>query len=387
MIYADNSATSFPKPQSVYAEVCRAVRVYGGNAGRSGHRMSMQSAEQIYHCRETVADFFHVDNSENIIFTPGCTYALNMVIRGILRRGDHAVISDLEHNSVSRVVHEMTKTGITYTVAETVHGDFETTLDNFRKAINDKTKLIVVTHASNVTGTILPVSRIVALAHQYQISVLVDIAQTGGIIPMNLTQLNADFVACAGHKGLMGLMGTGILYLKNAESVSPLIFGGTGSSSLELSQPEILPDKFESGTGNLIGICSLRKGIEFLNTRGVENIHKQEFSLLEELYDSLKKIPNVRLYTPEPRMDYHAPLLSFNIGTMPSEDVAKILDKQYQIYVRAGLHCAPLAHRKLHTENQGTVRISLSCFNNRTQIKTIVHAVTNISHNSQKKLT
>ena len=379
MIYADNSATTFPKPQSVYTSVCRDMRIYGGNAGRSGHRMSMQSAEEIYRCRETAANFFHVRNVENIIFTPSCTYALNTIIRGFLKYGDHVVLSDLEHNSVSRTVHEMTKAGITYTVAETVHGDFAATLDNFRKAINDKTRLIVVTHASNVTGTILPVRRIVALAHQYHISVLVDIAQTGGILPLDLEDLNAEFVACAGHKGLMGLMGTGILYLKNAENVRPLVCGGTGSSSLELSQPEILPDKFESGTSNLIGICSLRKGMEFILSKGIEHIHQQEFSLLKALYIGLENIENVRLYTPKPQAEFHAPLLSFNIGRMSSEEVAQILDRQYQIYVRAGLHCSPLAHQKLHTENQGTVRISLSYFNTMRQIQTMIGAIKNIS--------
>lgn len=379
MIYADNSATTFPKPQSVYKKVSRAVNIYGGNPGRSGHAMSLRSAEEIYRCRETVAEFFHVADNEKIIFTSGCTQSLNTVIKGYLRQGDHVVISDLEHNSVSRTVHEMSKNGITYTVAQTVHGDFEKTIDNFRKAINDKTKLVIVTHVSNVTGTVLPLSRIVALAHQYRIKVLADIAQSGGVIPLDFTDMNIDFVACAGHKGLFGLMGTGILYLKNAEDVSPLLYGGTGSSSLELTQPEILPDKFESGTCNMVGISALRKGIEFLNARGVENIHKQEFALLEELYDNLAKLPDIRLYTPQPDIRFQAPLLSFNIGDIPSEEIAQILNDRYQIYVRSGLHCATLTHQKLHTENQGTVRISLSCFNNRPQIQTIVRAVKNIS--------
>ncbi len=378
MIYADNSATTFPKPQSVYQEVSRAVNIYGGNPGRSGHAMSLRSAEEIYRCREAVAEFFHVADSEKIIFTSGCTQSLNTVIRGYLHYGDHVVISDLEHNSVARTVHEMSKNGITYTVAQTVHGDFEKTIDNFRKSINDKTRLMVVTHVSNVTGTVLPLSRIVALAHQYRIKVLADIAQSGGVIPLDFTDMNIDFVACAGHKGLFGVMGTGILYLKNAEDVSPLLYGGTGSSSLELTQPEILPDKFESGTCNVIGIAALRKGIEFLNIRGVEKIHRQEFALLEELYDNLAKLPDIRLYTPKPDNRFQAPLLSFNIGDIPSEEVAQVLNDRYQIYVRSGLHCATLTHQKLHTETQGTVRISLSCFNNRPQIQTISHAVKNI---------
>ena len=386
MIYADNSATTFPKPQTVYQSVNYSTRHYGGNSGRSGHRMSLESAEQIYRCRETTAEFFHAEKTENIIFTPNCTYSLNTVIKGFVRQGEHIVISDLEHNSVLRAVNEMTKTGASYTVAQTVHGDFETTLNHFRRAINEKTKLIVLTHASNVTGTILPVSRIIALAHQYNSKVLVDTAQTAGVIPIDVEAWNADFVAAAGHKGLMGIMGTGLLYIRNPETVSPLIFGGTGSSSLEYSQPEIMPDKFESGTSNLTGISSLKAGIEFIQKRGIEHIHRYEYRLIEELYAGLKKIPEVILYTQKTDIEYQAPLLSFNIGTMPSEDVAEILNRRYRILVRAGLHCAPLAHKKLHTENQGTVRISLSVFNTSTQIQTILQAVKNISKKKKKKV-
>ena len=331
MIYFDNSATTFPKPRSVYQAVNNSMQNFAANPGRSGHKMSLKAAEMVFNCRDAVASFYNAENVENIIFTANCTYALNTVIRGFLHVGDHAVVSDLEHNSVLRPLQDMTKRGITYSVAQVVHGDFEQTVDNFRKAINEHTKLFVITHASNVTGTILPVSRIIALAHQYGIKVLVDTAQTSGVLEIDVQKMNADFLASAGHKGLMGPMGTGILYVKNPEVLSPLVCGGTGSSSLELTQPDSMPDKFESGTSNFPGICGLHKGIEFLNNTTLKKIHNHEFSLLTSLYNSLSKMQHIILYTPQPDAEHQAPLLSFNIEGVLSEETAEILSSKYNI--------------------------------------------------------
>ncbi len=386
MIYLDNSATTFPKPKSVYQSVNNAQQNFGANPGRSGHKMSLLAAEQVYKCRELAAQFYNTENVENIIFTLNCTHAINTVIMGYLHSGDHVIVSELEHNSVLRPLHQLSKKGVSYSVAKVVHGDFDETVNNFRQLINDRTKLIIVTHASNVTGTILPVGRITALAHQYGIKVLVDTAQTSGIIKTDVQEMNVDFLASAGHKGLMGPMGTGILYIKEPDLISPLVCGGTGSSSLEVAQPDNLPDKFESGTCNLPGICGLLKGIEFINKITIEKIHKHEFTLLTNLYDNLKKIDGVILYTPQPSEEYHAPLLSFNINNMASEDVARILSDKYNIAVRAGLHCAPLAHKKLGTEETGAVRISLSYFNNISHITAAVKAVKSISILNSKKI-
>lgn len=386
MIYLDNSATSFPKPTTVYNAVNQAMRSFGANPGRSGHSMSINAAEQIYKCREAVGGFYNIKDIENIIFTPNCTYALNTIIKGFLKKGDHVVISDFEHNSVLRPINQLSENGITFTVASVEYGDFEKTVDNFRNSINEKTTLIVITHASNVTGTILPIGRLTALAHQYNIKVLVDSAQTSGVIPIDTEKLNMDFLVAAGHKGLMGPMGTGIMYVKEPDLVSPLICGGTGSSSLAILQPNVTPDKFESGTCNLPGICGLLKGIEFIEKTGIQKIHKHEFALLELLYNKLAHIKDVKLYTPKPHINYNAPLLSFNIGNMPSEQVAELLDRKYNIAVRAGLHCAPLAHKKLQTENQGTVRISLSYFNTINDIISVSNAVKNISAYYHKKI-
>lgn len=385
MIYLDNSATTYPKPTSVYNAVNYSLKNYGANPGRSGHSMSIKGAEEVYKCREAVSRLFKIKDVEKVMFTQNCTQSLNTVIRGYLNSGDHIVISEFEHNSVLRPVKELSEQGITFTVAEVVHGDFEKTLDNFRKSINEKTKLIVVTHVSNVTGTILPISRITALAHQYNIKVLVDTAQSAGVLPIDVEEMNLDFLAAAGHKGLMGPMGTGIMYIREPDLIRPLICGGTGSSSLDMSQPTVTPDKYESGTCNLPGICGLLKGIEFIEKTGIDKIHDYEFSLLKQLYYKLEKTDGVILYTPEPKKEYNAPLLAFNVRDMHSEEVAEILNTKYGIAVRAGLHCAPLAHKKLGTENQGAVRISLSYFNTFVQINTVANAVKNISNINSKK--
>ncbi len=384
MIYFDNSATTYPKPNTVYSAVNNAVKQYGANPGRSGHSMSLRSANRVYKCREKVASFFNAKNVENIIFTPSCTYSLNMVIKGLLKKGDHVVISNLEHNSVLRPLQQLSDKGITYTVAEAVNCDFDKTLDNFRNAINQNTKLFAVTHTSNVTGTILPISRLSALAHQYNIKILVDCAQSAGVLPIDVEESNLDYLAAAGHKSMMGIMGVGILYIKDINTLEPLVCGGTGSSSLEAQQPDFAPDKFESGTCNLSGICALEKGIEYINKISLNKIYDHEFMLLSYLYNQLEKINGVILYTPKPQINYNAPVLSFNILDLPSESVAEILDKKYSIAVRAGLHCSPLAHNTLNTTEQGTVRVSLSYFNNKNEIITLINAVKNILRNHKK---
>lgn len=380
MIYLDNSATSFPKPASVYNAVNNAMQKFGANPGRSGHKMSIMAAEQVYKCREAVARIYNIKSVENIVFTQNCTYALNTVIKGYLKPNDHVVVSEFEHNSVLRPLQALGDIGVTYTPAKVVHGDFQATVDNFRNAINEKTKLFIVTHASNVTGTILPIARIIALAHQYNIKVLIDTAQSSGVLPINVEDMNIDFLASAGHKGLFGAMGTGVLYIRNPEEIPPMVCGGTGSSSIEIMQPTVTPDKFESGTCNLPGICGLLKGIEFVEKTTTEKIYNHEFMLLTHLYNELSKIKSVKLYTPKPKKEYQAPLLSFNIDEKHSESVANILSEKYNIAVRAGIHCAPLAHKKLGTEEQGTVRVSLSYFNKISDINALVNAVKKISY-------
>lgn len=380
MIYLDNSATTFPKPATVYNAVNNAMRNFAANPGRSGHKLSIIAAEQVYKCRKTVASFYNIAQEENIIFTQNCTYALNTVINGYIKPNDHIVVSELEHNSVLRPLESLKSIEVDYTPVEIVHSDFEATINNFRNAINERTRLFIITHASNVTGAILPISRLIALAHQYNIKVLVDTAQSSGVLPIDVEKMNIDFLATAGHKGLFGPMGTGILYIRNPDDIKPLVCGGTGSSSIEISQPTVVPDKFESGTINLPAICGLQKGVEFVEKITPEKIYDHEFGLITQLYEGLTRIKSVKLYTPKPQKYYQAPVLSFNIGDMHSETVASILSEKYNIAVRSGLHCAPLSHKRLGTEEQGTVRVSLSYFNKSSDINALLNAVRKISY-------
>ena len=385
MMYFDNGATTYPKPQAVINAVMTAMRGYGANPGRSGHRMSLRAAETVYRCRENLARLFAVDNPENVIFTYNCTTALNTVIKGVLKSGDHAVISSLEHNAVVRPLEAMKEQGVTYSVAEVTEGDDEATIRAFRSQFRKNTKLVICTHASNVFGVRLPVERLAALCRLNGILFCLDAAQTAGVVPISLEDSCIDYLCTAGHKGLYGPMGTGVLVMRSDVKPDSLTQGGTGSFSSELRQPELLPDKYESGTPNLPGIAGLNAGVEFVLSRTPEWLDAYEMRLGQRLYDRLSGINAVRLYTARPEADTHVPVISFNIGNMDSEQVAAMLDR-HQIAVRAGLHCAPLAHQSYGTQEQGTVRAVMSAFNNEKQIDTLANLVNNFVKLNEKKV-
>lgn len=378
MIYLDNSATTYPKPLSVYNSILNGIKNYGANPGRSGHTMSRKSGEELDKCRKSIAKMFGVKNPSNVAITLNCTQALNMVIKGLLKPGAHVVTSCIEHNAVMRPLNKLEKDGIiTYTAAEVYPGDNEKTLDSFRKAINSRTALIVCTHASNVWGIKLPVNRISALGKIYDIPVLIDGAQSGGLVPIDMEFLGADFLCLAGHKGLYGPMGTGILIANSAEKLDTIIEGGTGTDSMTLCQPKQMPQKFESGTPNMSGICGLRAGVEFVNSKGIENIAAHESKLILYLYDKLKSINGVKLYMPRPDPEFFVPLLSFNIEGYISDEVGKILDRN-GIEVRTGLQCAPSAHEFGGTSEIGVVRVSPSAFNSKSEIDKLIDVVRTI---------
>ncbi len=379
MIYLDNGATTFPKPASVINAVKSTLAAKGANPGRSGHRMSIAAAEIVYNCRENVSRLFGAKSPENVIFFNNCTSALNTVIKGILKKGDHAVISSLEHNAVVRPLEELKKRGVNYSIAEYVPYDNEATIDNFRNAFNEKTKLVICTGASNVFGFKLPVERIGALCRIYGILFCVDAAQTAGIVPIDLNNSCIDYLCTAGHKGLYGPMGTGLLIINNDIIPDSLIQGGTGSMSSNMSQPEILPDKFESGTVNLIGIAGLNEGIKFVMRRTTDSIEKYETRLIQTLYDNLNKNRNVVLYTRRPDISDSVPVLSFNIDGYDSEKTAMLLNDRFDIAVRAGLHCAPLAHKQFSTLETGTVRIAVSAFTTIPQIAYVSNCINKIA--------
>lgn len=379
MIYLDNAATTFPKPQSVIYASNEAMR-FAANPGRSGYKLALNASEKIFDCRQKAADFFNLENVENCILTPSCTVSLNTVIYGILKKGDHAVISSLEHNSVLRPVKKLSDSGlITYDVAEVFAGDDDKTVDSFRKCMNDKTKLVICTHASNVFGIKLPVKRIAALCKYYGVLFCLDCAQSAGVVPIDIADMGADFICVPGHKGLYGPMGTGLLLINTEQIPDSLYQGGTGSSTLDFKEPEILPDKFESGTVNLSGFAGLSKGIDFVRLKTPSVIYNHEMKLTRRLYQKLRTIRGVELYTNLPDIEHFVPLLSFNISDKDPNTVADILDKKFGICVRSGFHCSPIAHKFMGTGDRGTIRVCPSAFTREKEIDGLVNAVYIIS--------
>lgn len=369
MVYWDNAATTWTKPVTVRQSVCQALCLYGANPGRSGHRMSIETAEQVYLCRQTVANFFGLSDPADVVFTLNCTAALNMVIRGVLEKGGRAVTSDLEHNAVMRPLAALSDSHPKYDVV-TWCADEDELVDRFRRAIRPDTRLLICTHASNVFGVTLPIRKLGELAHRYGLLFCVDAAQTAGVLPIDMESDHIDYLCVAAHKGLYAPMGTGILLCRETERIPPLVRGGTGTQSLLLLQPNDLPERLESGTPNVSGICGLRAGVEFVNRMEQSRIYRHEIELLQYVYDGLQTCPNLQLYTPRPQVGRTAPVLSVNVGDFPSEEVAAALN-DHQIAVRAGLHCAPAAHRHFGTLQQGTVRLAPSVFSHRGEAEYI----------------
>ena len=371
MIYLDNAATTYPKPACVIKAVNYAMNKFGANPGRAGHKMSIDAAEEIYLCRKTAAEFFNAPGPECVVFTLNCTHAINYVLKGLLKPGDHVVTSCLEHNAVMRPLQKMSQRGITFTSVKVFPGNNDATVNAFRSALTEKTKLIICTHASNVLGIRLPIERIAALGHIYGIPIAIDCAQSAGIIPVDMEDGKFDYLCIAGHKGLYGPMGTGMLITKDGSELDTIIEGGTGTASDSLDQPVTMPDRMESGTPNMSGIAGLRAGIGFVQRKGIQNIFNHEMSLINYLYKKLSGMKGIKLYTSEPKFPYFVPVLSFNVGDVSSEVIASKLNDR-GISVRSGLHCAPSAHDYIGTLEQGAVRVCPSAFSNMNEINTLV---------------
>ncbi len=380
MVYFDNAATTFPKPLSVKHAVDLALSRYGANPGRSGHDLSTETAQKVYEVREKTAKFFGATDVEQVVFTQNCTYALNMVIKGLLRPGDHVIISDLEHNSVLRPVHTLATSGqITYSVAETSL-DAEETVRAFCACIRPNTRAIICTHGSNVFGIKLPVVQLAQLARSYGLYFVMDAAQTAGTELIQIEKMGIDFLCTAGHKGLYGPTGTGLLITPYGNRLRPLVEGGTGSASHAYSQPDFMPDRLESGTLNTVGIIGLGAGIDFVNQQGMDWIAQREMTVARCIYEALSKINGVVLYTPAPQLGVNLPVLSFNITGLTSEETTSKLN-QLGFAVRGGLHCAPDAHQKMGTLKGGTVRVSVGAFNTVEQAIGFSNAIQAIMQN------
>ena len=379
MIYFDNSATSYPKPESVINSMGDSMIKYGANIGRGSHKMAIDTSEQVYNCRKIISKFFNLPYAENVIFTNNCTTALNMAIKGVAKKGCHFVISNFEHNAVVRPLEKLKQNGICdYSIAA-VESDVYKTLRNFENKIRKNTVAIVCTGASNVFGIIPPYKMIATLAHKYNKLFVLDYSQIAGIIPLNIKKSDIDIVCCSGHKGLLGPTGTGLLMINNDCVLNTIIEGGTGSNSWDLSQPIDYPDRFESGTLNIVGIIGLSKAIEYLNSFKLYEIYNHEMNLLKYFYSNMKYCNNFYFYTDLFNTNkFFAPIISFNIKNMHSEEVAQKLAED-DIAVRAGYHCAPLAHKSFKTQDTGTVRISPSIFTEKNDIDLLINSLRKIA--------
>lgn len=377
-IYLDNAATSYPKPEEVYNAVMHAMKEIGANPGRGGSKPTLMASRIIFECREAVATFFNIPNSKNVIFTSNATESLNIAIKGILKPGDEVITTPLEHNSVLRPLNTLEKKiGVSVKFVKCdLNGSFKPT--DFINLFSEKTKLAIITHASNVIGNISPIEEIFYECRKRGILTLLDAAQTAGVIPIDVQKMNVDLMACPGHKSLFGPQGTGILYIKDGIELDTLKEGGTGTQSSSIEHPKELPERFEAGTLNMPGIAGLLAGIKFINKTGIINIREHEQRLLKRLIDGLKENHNVILYG---LLDTEkmASTLSFNLINLDCSEVGFILDEVYDIYTRVGLHCAPIAHKTIGTYPYGTVRVSPGFFNTEKDIDEIIRAINEIT--------
>lgn len=376
MIYLDNAATTYPKPKTVINAVQNAMTCYGANPGRSGHDLSLKTAQIVYDTRNALSDFFNGYGAECVSFTQNCTQALNTAIKGVLKKGDHVVISSLEHNSVVRPLETLKTQGLIEYTAFDVFSSREMTLKSFSDAFTPSTRLCVVTAVSNVFGDVLPLKELSGIAHSRGALFFVDGAQGAGVIPLDMKKQGIDCLCVPGHKGLYGPMGIGALLHKNIE-FTPIIQGGTGSESFNILQPESFPERLESGTLNVPGICGLKQGLKVLEEKGVENIHRIEEDICSELIYGLDKIEGVAVYRDKGNTHY-APLVSFNVKNAHSEAVAGLLNKG-GVAVRGGYHCAPLAHISRGTKHTGAVRVSPSFFTCKKDINNLLNLVRKIA--------
>ena len=375
MIYLDNAATSFPKPMECVRAMEDCILHYCGNPGRSGHAMSMKTGEAVYEVRKTVASFLGAEDPSSVIFTMNATDSLNLAIKGSLKPGDHVITTSMEHNSVLRPLKALEQQGVKTTV---VYGDRQGRIDpkTVRSAIRPETAMIICTHASNVTGTILPVKEISTIAREKKLRFLVDASQTAGSLEVNVKDMEADLVAMPGHKGLLGPLGTGLLYVRPGCRLTTIKEGGTGTMSRDLRQPEELPERYESGTINAPAIIGLGASVRKLHALGCGKIRNHERRLILRLEEKLRNMEEVIVYGPD-AADEKVGITAFNIVNLDCEEVGEEMNR-YGIAVRAGFHCAGLAHRTIGTSEIGCVRISVGPWNTLREMDAAAEAIRRI---------
>jgi cysteine desulfurase family protein len=378
MIYLDNAATSFPKPEAVYQALDRFARQSLANPGRAGHKMALAAEHALDDARHLLNQLFRGEGPERFVFTFNCTDALNMAFKGVLAEGDHVITTDLEHNSVSRPLRKLELDGrITLT---RLHADRGGTVDpdDFRKAIKPRTRLIALTHASNVLGTVQPVAEVGRIARERDLLFLVDAAQTAGVIPIDVRALHIDLLAFPGHKSLLGPTGTGALYVGPRATLRAWREGGTGGDSASETQPREFPYFLEGGTPNVLGVAGLAAGVKYVQEQGLDKIHAHEVRLAERLWRRLDEIGGYEVFghrDPGRRVG----TLSFRSEALPAAELGGILDQAFDVAVRPGLHCAPYIHRSLGTFPEGTVRVSPGPFSTEQDIDHLARALAEIA--------
>lgn len=378
VIYMDNAATSYPKPEEVMSAMNYFFNEIGGNPGRSGHRLSLRSGEVVYDTRDALAQLFNIEDPLQIVFTLNATMAINMALSGLLKPGDHVITSTLEHNSTARPLRYLEGTGVELTRIDCPAPNFQLDLDQLEQSICKNTRLISILHGSNVVGTVFPLEEVGKIARKHGIYLMVDAAQTAGAYPIDVQNAGIHLLAFTGHKGLFGPQGTGGLYVNPELKLDSLYRGGTGSRSEEDRQPEFMPDSLESGTPNAIGLAGLGAGVKYILREGLPKIREKEIELTNHLIKGLNSIPGV-IIIGEEKAENRMPLVSFVMEGVTPSMVGEFLDERYDIMTRVGLHCSPWAHQSMGTFPEGTVRISLSYLNTPSQLDTLLQAVYELS--------
>ena len=376
LIYLDNAATSFPKPAQVTDAVDQTLRHNAANPGRGGHQLSLQAGRMVMECRETVAGFFGIADASRIAFTANATEAINLGLFGVLAPGDRVVTTTMEHNAVVRPLRALADRGVEVVKVTADALGFVDPLA-VREACVPGTRLLMMNHCSNVTGTLQEIENIGPWCRQQGILFMVDAAQSAGLFPIDVETMGIDLLAVPGHKGLFGPPGTGFLYARQGLELTPLLYGGTGSYSNSETQPEEMPERLESGTLNTIGLAGLKAGIEFVKSVGLDHIRFHEQQLLEQLITGLQSIEAATLYGPLGSAR-HGGALSFNLKNVDPAMLGFRLDREYGICCRVGLHCAPQAHGTIGTLPEGTVRLSPGYFNSPEDIERTLKAIREI---------
>ncbi len=379
-VYLDNAATSWPKPPAMATAMAHFADHIGANPGRAGHQMAVHSARIVFETRQAIADLFNCEDPLRVTFTSNVTHAINLALFGLLGAGDHVITTSMEHNAVMRPLRYHESRGVALTVVPCSPQGYLDPSD-VKKALRGNTRLIVITHASNVTGTIMPLAEVGALARQHGALLLLDAAQTAGVVPIDIHKDAIDLLAFTGHKSLYGPMGTGGLVIGSRVDINnfkPLIYGGTGSNSEKERQPSFFPDKFESGTLNVIGLAGLLASLKWLHSTDMNKIRAHEQVLSASLMEGMRAIAGLTIYGPHDQSHKVSPL-SFSMSGLDNALVGDQLDKIYHIFCRVGLHCAPATAKTLGVFPQGTIRLSPGYFNQMDEIDHVISALKEMS--------